>query len=295
MGSGQTKFSPKEATKLAQHLWDESIFESLVNGNAHSYNASAKSFRAGEIKMTKTEQEDLLLGPDAPEEELQRVEAQDADPVARENRIQIILARQAVFDSSSSTSDPSSTYDTERTKLLLKDISEGRIVAMTNRFYRKMFRDRWLDKFIANHLDPHGERLAAWIIERMDPSSKAWSSQRPCDARTKAHRDAWLCPKRAPIHQGRRFKLDDCRMWMRTIFWAVREEGLIVHQPFWEWFIDFISTFIAIYEITAPPYTLESAKWSENPENIAQYILNGRIHLDIIGDGMPPDSLEQSF
>ena len=37
---------------------------------------------------------------------------------------------------------------------------------------------------------------------------------------------AWNSPKREKEKKGRRFKLDDCRMWMRLIFWSCRIEKI---------------------------------------------------------------------
>ena len=74
---------------------------------------------------------------------------------------------------------------------------------------------------------------------------------------------------------------------MRLMFWAGREEGLAEHAPFWSWYISFISHFIRVYEFTAPPYTKESALWSENPKNIEVYAdLNERKMVDVIDIGV---------
>ena len=92
---------------------------------------------------------------------------------------------------------------------------------------------------------------------------------------------AWHCVKREPERVGRRFKLDDCIRWMRLMFWSAREEGLLENQPFRAWFVPFISHFIRVYEQSAPPFTEEALKWSENPKNIESYLENQRIMVDL--------------
>lgn len=82
----------------------------------------------------------------------------------------------------------------------------------TTRFYQKAFADPHLDTFIRSHDDPHGERFATWIYEKLGAGTP-WSEERrtrvqhpisighghqidsPHD-RSSAHFAAWHSPKR---------------------------------------------------------------------------------------------------
>merc|ERR1712107_603302 len=132
-------------------------------------------------------------------------------------------------------------HPSEATRDLLASIGgRDRLLAVTSRFYPKMFRDRQLSLFVQNFEDPHPERLADWIAEKM--SGRAyWSSQlssrqpdQPQD-RSHAHYLAWHSPKRPRSQWGDHFKLDDAIMWMRLMFWSCREEGLD-SEPFLGWY-----------------------------------------------------------
>ena len=48
---------------------------------------------------------------------------------------------------------------------------------MTSAFYKKAFADPQLDAFIRSHDDPHGERFATWIAEKMG-LGRPWSDER---------------------------------------------------------------------------------------------------------------------
>lgn len=115
-----------------------------------------------------------------------------------------------------------------------------------------------------------------------------WTSVRPPDSRQRSHSSAWHSKNREPSKRGRRFKLDDCRVWMRCFFWAFREEGLLEHAPFARWLTQFISHFIRVYEFSAPPYTQESVDWSADPGNVDVYLRRGRAMLDVIDVGVKP-------
>ena len=82
----------------------------------------------------------------------------------------------------------------------------------TTNFYRKCFSDPHIDKFIRSHADPHGERFASWIYEKLGAGTP-WSDERRSRARTlidighgneidsphdrsSAHFAAWHSPKR---------------------------------------------------------------------------------------------------
>mmetsp|Transcript_9385 Transcript_9385/g.18326 ORF Transcript_9385/g.18326 Transcript_9385/m.18326 type:complete len:141 (+) Transcript_9385:702-1124(+) len=111
-----------------------------------------------------------------------------------------------------------------------------------------------------------------------------WSDSGRLGLRQVSHSKAWYSEKREPRKRGRRFKVDDCRIWMRLMFWAARDEGLAHHKPFFTWYVDFIKHFIRVYERTAPPYAEESAQWSASQENIAKYIKDGRVMKEVIID-----------
>ena len=166
---------------------------------------------------------------------------------------------------------------------------------MTTRFYDKAFKDVHLDKFIRSHRDPHGARLGKWIIQKFDPNSSIWDEdlhERPAETvrlaggrkheivdRTSAHVAAWNCIKRPAADVGRRFKLDDCIIWMRLMFWAAREEGLLDKPVFASFFETFLAHFIAVYERSAPPHTHAALLWSKDQRNLDQYLNNGRVML----------------
>lgn len=173
------------------------------------------------------------------------------------------------------------------TQELLASIGgRDRLVALTLRFYPKMFRDKHLAKFVADEDDPHAERLADWIAEKM--SGKAyWSSKlsdrpagQPYD-RSSAHFKAWHSPKRESEKYGSHFKLDDTVIWMRLMFWSCREEGLDT-EPFFSWFVSFIGHFSRVYERSAPSYAQEAARWSANPVAIAKYEEDGWLMKDAL-------------
>lgn len=179
--------------------------------------------------------------------------------------------------------------------------------SITSLFYAKCFEDSHLDQFIANHNDPHMERLANWIAEKMDPTSPVWTEERrtrdvtprqvrggvvAVHDRTSAHVAAWNSPKRTEARAGSHFQLHDARVWMRLMFWSGRESGVFERSPsFQDWYIRFIAHFVKVYERLAPPFARESFRWSGVPENVEAYRSNGR-RMDAAvvgpgGDGVP--------
>mmetsp|Transcript_38327 Transcript_38327/g.53343 ORF Transcript_38327/g.53343 Transcript_38327/m.53343 type:complete len:256 (-) Transcript_38327:136-903(-) len=180
---------------------------------------------------------------------------------------------------------------TRQTVELVKEVGGSEaIYRMTKRFYEKFFQNPHLDVFVSSHEHPHGERLGNWIIEKMG-GGDVWTTERrerpPSKVtlydgsthivhdRTSAHSAAWRCAKRPAAQAGRRFKLPDTRIWMRLMFWAAREEGLFQSKTFESWYIRFIGHFVRVYEHSAPVFARESARWSENPDNVKKYIENG--------------------
>jgi len=160
---------------------------------------------------------------------------------------------------------------------------------MTHNFYDLAFQDPTLDKFIRNHSDPHGSRFAKWIHQKLS-GSQIWDADRasrgrgcPVHDRTSAHVAAWYSPKRPAQERGTHFQLDECRVWMRIHFWALRETGLMEKSPsFADYYVRFIAHFVRVYENSAPAFARDSLRWSANPKNIEEYIRNGRKMKDVL-------------
>jgi hypothetical protein len=173
------------------------------------------------------------------------------------------------------------------------------IARFTDRFYQRAFADPHIDQFIRDHADPHGTRFAAWIAEKFGDGTP-WTKERrsrsvcpfqshghqlqsPHD-RSSAHFAAWHSPKRDPEKFGEHFKLDDCRVWMRLHFWAMREVGLFEDCPqFCEYYIKFLGHFVSVYEQSATVFARESARWSADPLNVERYLANGNQMEGVIG------------
>lgn len=171
----------------------------------------------------------------------------------------------------------------------------------TESFYEKAFADPHLDQFIRSHDDPHGERFAMWIAEKMGDGTP-WTNERRTRPvthlrigrevvevsfdRSSAHFAAWHSPKREPHKWGEHFKPEDARVWMRLHFWAARDTGMFetaVGRSFMEYYTRFIGHFISIYSGKSPPFTRESLRWSAKPENIQRYLVAGNVMEDVIG------------
>ena len=119
--------------------------------------------------------------------------------------------------------------------------------SFTARFYSKAFQDPTLDPLIRDRADPHGSRFANWIAEKFGHRDEPWTTERSTRAtcpfashgysfttphdRSSAHYAAWHSPKRDGGRFGEHFKLDDCRVWMRLHFWALRDAGLDARSP----------------------------------------------------------------
>lgn len=172
--------------------------------------------------------------------------------------------------------------------------------AMTEMFYEKAFADVTLDKFIRSHDDPHGERFATWIHQKLGGSGNLWDANRadrllsPAEVangkkitvldRTSAHVAAWNSPKRPARQVGKHFELDECRVWMRLHFWAMRESGIIEKSPsFADYYVRFIGHFVRVYESLAPLFARDSFRWSANEDNLKRYRENGRQMKDVLG------------
>lgn len=182
------------------------------------------------------------------------------------------------------------------------EVSLAQLTAMTEAFYDKAFRDKTLDRFIRSHDDPHAARFAKWIHQKL-AGSRVWDADRrsrdlspvvvaggraaAVSDRSSAHVAAWHSPKRPPGEVGRRFRLDECRVWMRLHFWAVREVGLVDASPtFADYYVRFIGHFVRVYEGTAPPFARDSFRWSADPGNVRRYVEDGREMRDVVGASM---------
>ena len=183
--------------------------------------------------------------------------------------------------------------------LLETEVSLNDLEGMTNAFYELAFQDYTIDKFIRSHDDPHGSRFAKWIHQKLT-GSNVWDRDRQTrdltphavaggrtvvvHDRTSAHVAAWYSPKRPKNEVGRHFTLEECRIWMRLHFWAMRKVGMVEKSPtFADYYVRFIGHFVAVYERSATQFARDSFRWSANPKNIERYIKNGRKMTDVIG------------
>jgi len=163
------------------------------------------------------------------------------------------------------------------------------LLRMTRSFYDKAFQDATLDRFIRSHSDPHGERFSKWVHTKLT-GSDVWNEDRrtrlhePVHDRSSAHVAAWHSPKRPASERGRHFKLDECRVWMRLHFWALREAvGEAASPSFVDFYVRFIGHFVRVYEGAAPAFARDSYRWSADRKSIDGYIENGRKMRDVLG------------
>ena len=179
------------------------------------------------------------------------------------------------------------------------EVSLDDLERMTTQFYELAFQDPTIDKFIRSHDDPHGSRFAKWIHQKLT-GSHVWDDDRrtrnlePHDVaggrtvvvhdRSSAHAAAWYSPKRPQSEVGRHFRLDECRVWMRLHFWAMRLSGIDTRSPsFADYYVRFIGHFVSVYERSATKFARESYRWSANSQNTSTYLANGRQMHDVIG------------
>ena len=104
------------------------------------------------------------------------------------------------------------------TAALLADIGGGdRVRAMTTRFYAYFHSDTHLQQFRFEADGPaaHGTRLGDWIVEKMGGEGEPWAKSGRTGMRQPSHSRAWHSSARQTAARGRRFKLDDCVVWMR--------------------------------------------------------------------------------
>ncbi|KAG7368056.1 hypothetical protein IV203_030799 [Nitzschia inconspicua] len=182
--------------------------------------------------------------------------------------------------------------------LIEREVSLEDLEVMTHRFYDLAFQDFTLDKFIRSHNDPHGSRFAKWIHQKLT-GSNIWDMDRHSrdltphgvsggrsvviHDRSSAHAAAWYSPKRPSNEVGRHFTLEECRVWMRLHFWAMRESGVVEKSPsFADYYVRFIGHFVSVYERSATKFARESFRWSADSNNIDKYIQDGRKMNDVL-------------
>ena len=184
-----------------------------------------------------------------------------------------------------SNSDKEKIYEID--ELLLNIGGGDKIRQMCTRFYAHAFEDQTLSKFmfVNDCAAAHGQRLGDWIIERMGGEGAPWTDSGRYGGRQHSHFRAWNSAKRPEEDRGKRFKLDDCRIWMRLMFWSMKEVGLDKNPNFTNWFVAVIERFIGVYERSAPPYTKKDFRWSEKRKNIDTYVSNDFLMKDIAGKG----------
>ena len=95
---------------------------------------------------------------------------------------------------------------TRDTIALLADIGGvDRLEEMFSRFYDHMFSDYDLHRFVTDIHEPHAQRFALWLSEKMS-GEPYWSPERR-GMRQPSHGKAWRCSKRQPEKRGVHFKL----------------------------------------------------------------------------------------
>lgn len=182
--------------------------------------------------------------------------------------------------------------------LIENEVSLEELEKMTTKFYELAFQDHTLDKFIRSHTDPHGARFAKWIHQKLTGSNIWDTDRRTRDLtphlvaggrtavvhdRSSAHAAAWYSPKRPSNEVGHHFKLDECRVWMRLHFWAMRECGVVEKSPsFADYYVRFIGHFVSVYERSATKFARESFRWSADRNNTKKYVQDGRKMKDVL-------------
>jgi len=181
-----------------------------------------------------------------------------------------------------------------------EEISVDDLRKMTWLFYQKAFKDETLEKFILDREDPHANRFALWIYQKftgrgiwdeerskrgLKPVTLANGALHVVHDRSSSHVAAWFCRRRPSAEVGRHFQLDECRVWMRLHFWALRESGLLESHPsFADYYVRFIAHFVRVYEGTAPMFARESLRWSADASNVDMYLnKNNRSMKDVLG------------
>jgi hypothetical protein len=194
---------------------------------------------------------------------------------------------------------------TERTGEVLRAAGgvDG-IIRITTLFYQRFHADAHIVQFLGavqQPLEVHARRLGMYIAEMMGSPGDPWTTDtrknttdRECPIQTAsgrairvrdrmtAHYCAWNSVDRPRDKIGRRFKLDDCRVWMRLFFWAVRDAGFDETSSLFRYLQKFVCFFIAIYETTARPFALVESRWSADEARREAYERDGHFMGDVV-------------
>ncbi|CAK9106482.1 unnamed protein product [Durusdinium trenchii] len=65
----------------------------------------------------------------------------------------------------------------EATRRLVEEVGLEKLQRFTEQFYQRCFVDPHIDRFIAEHSEPHGRRFASWIAEKLG-SGNLWTQER---------------------------------------------------------------------------------------------------------------------
>ena len=65
----------------------------------------------------------------------------------------------------------------EGSKRLMEEVSFDNLKKMTETFYQLAFQDQTLDPFLRSREDPHADRFARWIHQKLSDSGK-WDQER---------------------------------------------------------------------------------------------------------------------
>jgi len=161
----------------------------------------------------------------------------------------------------------------QQTRLIFEEIGGlATLRRFFERFYEMVFADEYLNTFVTDPSEPHADRFARWLGEKMT-GEPLWSAERE-GMRSISHAKAWHCPHRSE-RIGLRFKVHDCRAWMRLNMLAARQVGLAENRNFMAFYIPFIGHFIAVYERKAPPFLREAISWSADQTRTEQYLRGG--------------------
>jgi len=249
-------------------------------------------------KVALADQSEMEADPDMIAERLANISASGGGGAVDGRPTSGDVAAAAAFVDVRLNVNRSSHQANDETRRLLQEV--GGLPAlrrMTESFYKKAFADPQLDSFIAQHSDPHGERLSTWIAEKFGdgtPWSDARRTRKRCPVdighghttevhdRQSAHFAAWHSIKRPTEKWGQHFNLEDSRVWMRLHFQAAREEGLLEHPGFAAYYTRFIAHFVSVYEKAAPSFARESMRWSADPANVQAYLDAGRVMEDLV-------------
>jgi hypothetical protein len=208
------------------------------------------------------------------------------------------------------------SFSADTTRLLRDSGGVAGLERIAYRFYELSYGDAHLFRFLGGLQQPlrvHARRFAIYIGEVMGATTAPWTDDLRVRSRKRivlahgmsavvtsrlgAHSCAWHSVDREPERVGRRFKLDDCRVWMRLLFWAARDCGYDEAAPLFRYLVKFVGHFIAVYETSARQFARLESRWSACPGRTAAYLaqavdtdgVEGRRRRAVMGDvvGVP--------